>query len=128
MVFLITRESGLGFVSNNAVDRTVIVTKLRKLRLNRAYGRIISVLIRINIGRLVIVVVRGIVVVIVRVIVIIVRVITVGVVRIVIRWVKSPPGSVDEDKDDIIMKVGAMLVPIAMPVGIMTRKRVVPDE
>ena len=125
---MITRESGLGFVSNNAVDRTVIVTKLRKLRLNRAYGRIISVLIRVNIGRLVIVVVRGIVVVIVRVIVIIVRVITVGVVRIVIPWVKSPPESVDEDKDDIIMKVGAMLVPIAMPVGIMTRKRVVPDE
>ena len=94
--------------------------------MNCAYGRIISVLIRINIGRLVIVVVRGIVVVIVRVIVIIVRVI--GVVRIVIPWVKSPPESVDEDKDDIIMKVGAMLVPIAMPVGIMTRKRVVPDE
>jgi hypothetical protein len=29
--FLITRESGLGFVSSNSVDRAAIVTKLRKL-------------------------------------------------------------------------------------------------
>ena len=38
VVLLITGKSGLCLVANSSVDHAVIVTKLRKLRLNRAHG------------------------------------------------------------------------------------------
>src|SRR5205807_2894844 len=39
VVLLITGKSGLCLVASCSVDRAVIVTKLRKLRLNSAYSR-----------------------------------------------------------------------------------------
>jgi hypothetical protein len=69
------------------------------------------------------------VIIIVRVTVVIVRVtVIVGVIRIVIPWVKPPPQAADKDKHAVVMKVGAMPVPIAMPVGVMPLGRVVSNE
>src|SRR5437899_1767375 len=91
--------------------------------MNRAYGRTTSVLIRINIARLLVVPVRVIVVIIV-----IVWVIVRGAGRVIVPWVKPPPEAVDEDEDVTTMKVGASLVPVAMPVGIVSGKRVILHE
>ena len=57
--------------------------------------------------------------------VVIVRIVA-GGVRIIIRWVESPPETVEEDKNAIVIKVGMPFVPIVMPIAIMSRKRVVP--
>lgn len=127
-------------VSKNAVDRAVVVTKLRKLRLNRAHGWITRVLIRNSVGRVIVVVILVIIVWVVAAVIIIgitrvvvrvrpvviVRIVAGGVIRIIIPWVESPPETVDEDKNAIVIKVRMPFVPIVMPVAIMSRKRVVP--
>jgi hypothetical protein len=127
-------------ISKNAIDRAVIVTKLRKLRLNRAHGWITRVLIRSSVGRVTVVVILVIIVWVVAAVIIIritrvvvrvraaviVRIVARGVIRIIIPWVESPPGTADEDKNAIVIKVRMPFVPIVMPVAIMSRKRVVP--
>jgi len=140
-VFLITGNSGLCLVAEGSIDVAVIVAKLRKLRLNRAHGCVGRGLTRIGISWLIIIAIWGVVIVAVgitrvvtRVIigtvaVVIVRVtVVVGVVRIVIPWVKSPPEAVNKNKHLVVMKVGVMSVPIAMPVGVMPRKRAVSEK
>ena len=62
------------------------------------------------------------------VIVVIVRVIVGRVIRGIIPWIKPPPGAVDEDEDATVMRVSASLVPIAMPVCIMSGKRMILHE
>jgi hypothetical protein len=77
---------------------------------------------------LVIVIVGVIVVVIVRVTVVIVRIVAVGVVRIVIPWIKSPPEAIDKNEDVTVVEMCMPPIPAAVPVRIMTRKRVILDE
>ena len=127
-------------ISKNAIDCAVIVTKLRKLRLNRAHDWDTRILIRSSVGRVIVVVILVIIVRVVATVIIIwitrgvvrvrsvviVRIVAGGVIRIIIRWVKSPPEAVDENKDAIVIKVGMPFVPIVVPVAIMSRKRVVP--
>ena len=127
-------------VAKSSIDRAVIVTKLRKLRLNRAHGWISCVLIRSSVGRVIVVVILVIIVWVVAAVIIIgitrvvvrvrpvviVRIVAGGVIRIIIPWVESPPETVDEDKNAIVIKVRMPFVPIVMPVPIVVRKRVVP--
>ena len=127
-------------IPKNAIDRAVIVTKLRKLRLNRAHGWITRVLTRRSVGRAIVVVILVIIVWVVAAVivigitrivvrvrrVVIVRIVARGVIRIIIPWVEPPPGTADEDKNAIVIKVRMPFVPIVMPVAIMSRKRVVP--
>ena len=135
---MITRESSLGFISNNPVNRAVIVTKLRKLRLDSAYRCVWHGLLRIGIARLIVIIRRmGRIVVTIRVTIIIVVWVTVviviriagSVVRIVIPWIKSPPETVDKNKYPVVMEVSVMPVPITVPVVcVMPLGRVVLDE
>jgi hypothetical protein len=91
-------------------------------------GRVIVVVILVIIVWVVAaVIVIGITRVVVRVRpAVIVRIVAGGVIRIIIPWVESPPETVDEDKNAIVIKVRMPFVPIVMPVAIMSRKRVVP--
>src|SRR5207244_7535371 len=119
----------------SSVDIAVVVTKPRKLRLNRAHCCIARGLIRISRTRLVIIVVRGVVIVtvgisgvviritvtvVVRIIaVVIIRIIVIGVVRIEPR-IQAPTEATDKDKNLIIVEMRMVPVPIAVPVCIMT--------
>src|SRR5262249_51824388 len=110
-----------------------------KLRLNSADGWIGSGLSGIGISRLIAVAVwivvivvvggtRGVVVIIGIIARVVIRVIAAGVVRIVIPWIKSPPETVEKNKNAIVMKMCMVSIPVSMPVSVVPRKRMVSYE
>ena len=68
-------------------------------------------------------------VIVIRLTVVIVVRVAGSIVRIVIPRVESPPGTANKDKHAVVMEVGVMPVPIAMPVvRVMPLGRVVFGE
>src|SRR6266550_2818304 len=119
-IFLVPSNSGLCLVAKSSVDCAVIVTKLRKLQLNRAHGCIARGLTRTSITRLVIIVVRGVVVVIVgisRVVIGIIITVVVRIIAVVIIWIivisvvgivpgiQAPPEAIEKNKEFIVVKM-----------------------
>ena len=114
LILLVSGQGGFGFITENSVDRTVVISKARKPGLDCADNsvavctrRCIAAVVAIGLGRGVLSAVVRIVAIVVRVAIGVIRVIAivVAVVGIVIPWIETPPETVDKNKDMTMIKV-----------------------